>query len=254
MKKIRFAEKNPFLFSFLLLLMLVFVQAVGVGIAQQIELPLNKLTVYTEFILVFLLVIIVARSRWWKEIGFRKPATRASLLLFIPALALPIGNLTFGFSAIQFSMLLNAVLVAAFSGFVEEVTFRGIMLRAFQPRGEWKAVLITTAFFGFIHAINVVAGYDPLYVVIQIFYALAIGFGFGAMAIKGRMIWPLIIAHGLGNFFGLINDGQIGTHLFIVSLAYIILFTGYGIFLMLRKNDESTITMLNVNRENASES
>lgn len=205
MKNFRFAEKHPFFFSFLLLLMLVIAQAVGVGIAQQTGMPLNKLTVYTEFVLAFLLVIIVTRLGWWKEIGFRKAATLASLLLFLPALALPIGNLTFGFSAIQSFALLNAVLVAAFSGFVEEVTFRGLMLRAFLPRGEWKAVLITTAFFGFVHAINVVAGYDPLYVVIQIFYALAIGFGFGAMAIKGRMIWPLIIAHGLGNFFGLIT-------------------------------------------------
>jgi membrane protease YdiL (CAAX protease family) len=254
MNNFRFAEKHPFSFSFLLLLMLVIVQAVGVGIAQQTGLPLNKLTVYTEFVLAFLLVIIVTRLGWWKEIGFRKPATLASLLLYLPALALPIGNLTFGFSAIQPFTLLNAALVAAFSGFVEEVTFRGLMLRAFLPRGEWKAVLITTAFFGFVHAINVVAGYEPLYVVIQIFYALAIGFGFGAMAIKGRMIWPLIIAHGLGNFFGLINNGQIGTHLFIVSLVYIILFTGYGLFLMLRKNDESTKTMLNVNGENTGES
>ena len=137
---------------------------------------------------------------------------------------------------------------------MEEVTFRGLVLRAILPRGEWKAVLISTAFFGFVDAVNVVAGYDPLYVVLQIFYALAIGFGFGAMVVKGRMIWPLIIAHGLGNFFAFINNGQTGTHLYIVSLVYIILFTGYGIFLLLGKNEGSTKPAPNENGKNKEES
>lgn len=237
MENLHFGEKHPFRFSFLMLLLLVVVQAAGVVIAQQMGLPLTSFGGYTEAVLAIILVIIVSRLGWWQEIGFRKPERLASLLLFLPALALTFGNLTFGIAATQVSALLTFAFLAVTSGFVEEVLFRGLMLRAFLPQGEWKAVLIPAAIFGLTHLLNVIAGYEPVYAVIQVCYALSIGFGFGAMVIKGRIIWPLIIAHALGNFFAFINNGQIGAQLLVVSLMYIVLFTGYGLYLMLHEKN-----------------
>jgi len=235
MENITFIGKRPWLFSLLLLLLLIIVQALGVAAAQLMGLPPNTFSVYTEILLTITMIIIVSRMKWWRKIGFRKVDRTASLLIFLPALALVIGNLTFGIAITQMGTLLTFGLLAATSGFVEETVFRGLMLRAFLPRGEWKAVLITAAIFGFTHFMNIFAGYDPLYAVIQVAYALAIGFCFGAMAIKGGVIWPLVIIHALGNFFALINDGQIGLHLYIVSLTYIVLFTGWGLYLLLHK-------------------
>ena len=54
------------------------------------------------------------------------------------------------------------------------------------------------------------------------------------MLVKGRLLWPLIIAHGLGNFAAFLNDGQIGMHLYVVTIVYVVLFTGYGLYLMTR--------------------
>ena len=230
-------ENHPFRFSIFILLTLVIVQGIGVTIASLLGQSPDSFGVYTEIVLSLVLVILISKLGWWQEIGFRKPVHPAKLLLFLPALALPLGNLTFGISVAQMSVLLNFALLAIASGFVEEGLFRGLMLRAFLPRGKWQAVLITTALFGFTHLMNIFAGYEPLYAVVQVCYALAIGFGFGAMAIKGRLLWPLVIAHALGNFFAFINDGQIGPQFFAISIFYIILFTGYGLVLMLRKED-----------------
>lgn len=72
-----------------------------------------------------------------------------------------------------------------------------------------------------------------MYVVLQVAYSLAIGIGFGAMALRGRLIWPLVIAHGLGNFIAFINsDGYAANHLYAVIIVYIVVFTGYSIYLM----------------------
>lgn len=237
MQNLPFPGKHPLQFSVLLLVLILIIQAAGVVIAQQLGLPLTHFSVYSEVILSLILVILVSRLGWWQEIGFRKLERYGSLVLFLPALALPLGNLTFGIAAMPGSALAASAVLALTSGFVEEVVFRGLMLRAFLPQGEWKAALVTAALFGFTHIANVAAGYDALYVVVQICYALAIGFGFGAMAIKGRAIWPLILAHSLGNFIALINNGQIGTQFFLVSLAYIVLFAGYGLYLMIRKSN-----------------
>jgi hypothetical protein len=244
METLNAAEKHPYRFSLILLLLLVFIQSVGVAAATTMELPANSFGVYTEIVLTIILVLLVTRMKWWREIGYRKAAPPAMLLLYLPALVLPIGNLTFGIAVSALPALLNFALLAATSGFVEETVFRGLMLRAFLPRGKWQAVLISTAFFGFTHIINVFAGYEPLYAVIQVCYALAIGFGFGAMVVKGRLLWPLVIAHALGNFFAFINSGEIGLQLYLVSIIYILLFSGYGLYLMLQK-DEKPAAQLN---------
>lgn len=238
MERLNFAEKHPVWFSIIMLLLLVFIQSVGVAAATMMELPPTSFGVITELVLTLLLVVLVSRMKWWRAIGYRKATRPSMLLLFLPALVLPIGNLTFGMAVSALPALLNFALLAAASGFVEETVFRGLMLRAFLPRGRWQAVLISTAFFGFTHIINVFAGYEPLYAVIQVGYALAIGFGFGAMAVKGRLLWPLVIAHALGNFFAFINSGEIGLQLYLVSAVYILLFGGYGLYLMLQKDEK----------------
>jgi hypothetical protein len=235
MKRSTFAERHPFAFSLLLLLLLLVVQGAGVAIAQSRGLPATTFGAYTGLLLALLLAVIVTRLGWWREIGFRSAESPAALLLYLPAFILPLGSLTFGIALSALPALLNFALLAAASGFVEEDTFRGLVLRAFLPRGPWRAVLISAALFGAVHALNVLAGYEPLYALVQIAYALAIGFGFGAMVVKGRLLWPLIVAHALGNFFAFINDGEVGPQLFIVSLTYVLLFTGYGLYLMLRK-------------------
>lgn len=239
MPELNAVERHPFRFALLLLLLLIIVQAVGVGAAQQMGLTPTTFAVYTEALLALILLVIIWRLHWWREIGFRRAPGRTSLLLFLPALVIPLGNLTFGIGMHEGPALLSFALLGLLSGFVEEVTFRGLMLRAFRPGGAWKAVLVPTVLFGLTHALNVLAGYEPLYAAIQIAYALAIGFGFGAMVLKGRMLWPLIIAHGLGNFIAFINAGELGPHLTIVSLVYIVLFSGYGLYLMLRWPDRT---------------
>jgi hypothetical protein len=56
------------------------------------------------------------------------------------------------------------------------------------------------------------------------------------------MLWSLMIAHALGNFMAFINTdsgqitgGEVTAQVWVVSLVYIVLFTGYGLYLMRRK-------------------
>jgi uncharacterized protein len=233
-----FAEKRPWIFSFLILLLLLLVQSAGVAAAQIMGLPARSLAVYSEIALVVLLVIIVSALRWWRKIGYA-PADGQTLLVFLPALALLVDNLTFGIYESHLPALLMFAVLGLASGFVEETVFRGLMLRAFLPRGAWLAVLAPSILFSLSHAANLLAGADPLVTVVQVLYALAIGFGFGAMALKTGRIWPLVIAHGLGNFVAFINtppnaelQGGLLAHFLILTISYIVIFTGYGWYLM----------------------
>jgi membrane protease YdiL (CAAX protease family) len=110
----RFPERRPVLFSFLLVLLLVAIQAMGVVAAERMDLLPTSLQIFTGCAL----------------------ALALSAILFVPALALVVGNLTFGISQAPFMTIVVAAVAAASSGFVEEVVFRGLMLRAFLPRGH----------------------------------------------------------------------------------------------------------------------
>lgn len=238
----KFPEKRPVLFSVLVLLVYFIVQAAGVVSATRLGLPLTTFAFYSQIVLTLILIGVTSGLHWWTDIGFRKPKNWASLWLFLPGLALVIGNLTFGIHVTQIPALILFFSLAIASGFTEEVTFRGLILRAFLPRGAWAAVGISTLFFGFAHLANIFAGSNPAYALLQVAYALAIGFAFGAMALHGRMLWPLILAHGLGNFVAFINTdtgqitgSEITPQVWIISVIYIVLFTGYGLYVMRRK-------------------
>ena len=246
---LRFAERQPLVFSLLILALLLAVNAAGVAAAQAMSLPPQSFSLVTEIVVVIVLAIVVSAMRWWREIGFRKAESPKALLWFLPALALTAGSLSFGIYTTEIRALLVFAVLAAASGFVEETIFRGLMLRAFLPRGAWTAVLVPSVIFGLSHAANLLAGADPLVTGVQILYALAIGIGFGAVAVKTRLIWPLVIAHGLGNFFSFINaptnqalTGSLLTHFLVVTSAYVVLFTAYGLYLMLHKEPVERLT------------
>lgn len=244
MDSARLAERRPVGFSLLILLVFFVVGGGGVAAARSMGRPPTDFVLYSESGLALIVAVIVSKMCWWREIGFRRPARLTHVVLFCPAFVPVVGNLTFGIHVTDASLLVTAAALAAMSGFVEEAAFRGLMVRAFLPRGAWTATLVTTAFFGLAHAGNVVAGFNAIYVIVQVTYALAMGFGFGAMAVKGGLVWPLVIAHALGNFVAFINGdtgqlvggGVVNARVLIVSLVYIVIFTVYGLFLMTRKD------------------
>jgi membrane protease YdiL (CAAX protease family) len=244
MNETRFAERHPIWFSFLLILLLFISGALAVVASQVTKLPPTTFTVYSEMFLVVVLVILISAIRWWRGIGYRAASSARDLLLYTPALVLVIGNLIaniiVGIKVTTLPALLSILLLGLLSGFAEETIFRGLMLRAFLPRGAWTAVLASTGFFGFSHALNVLGGISsPLYVAVQIAYALAIGFCFAAIALKGGLVWPLAVCHGLGNFAAFLSSGKPGgnevTSLMIIGSAiYIVFFTAVGIVVMRR--------------------
>jgi membrane protease YdiL (CAAX protease family) len=250
MARARFAENRPVLFSFLLILLLFSSGALAVVASRIANLPPANFLIYGEVILVVVLTVLISAIHWWKGIGYRPASSSRDLLIYAPALVLVIGNLIvnirLGVAVDTVSAVLNILLLGLLSGFAEETIFRGLMLRAFLPRGAWTAVLASTAFFGFSHALNALGGISsPLYAGVQIAYALAIGFCFAAMALKGGLIWPLVICHGLGNFAAFLSTGTAGGEsvtslMIIVSAAYIVFFTTVGIVIMRQVKDASS--------------
>ena len=117
-------------------------------------------------------------------------------LYFIPLILMSCINLKNGLglpAALPLSILM--MLNLALAGYVEEVIFRGFLFRALLKDGLKSAIIISAVTFGIGHIVNLANTADTVGTLLQVCYAIAIGFMYTLIALKGGSIWPCIIGH-----------------------------------------------------------
>ena len=116
--------------------------------------------------------------------------------------ALTLVNLWAGF-AISYTSLEAVLYVLSMLcvGFIEEMIFRGFLFEAIALDGIKPAIVISSITFGLGHIINLLTNtYVKLIPnLLQVTYAIAIGFVFVIVYYKTKSIWPCIITHGVFN-------------------------------------------------------
>ena len=158
------------------------------------------------------------------------PKDTRRYLYFIPMWILATGNLWGGVSlnykgAGQVIAILSMLLV----GFIEEMIFRGFLFRALlKTNSVLSAVIISAATFGMGHLVNLLSGQATKETVIQVFFAISLGFVFTLVYYKSGKLLPCIIAHSLIDAFSTVAaDSQMGDMIYvwttiIVSAVYCI--------------------------------
>ncbi|MBQ7099295.1 MAG: CPBP family intramembrane metalloprotease [Oscillospiraceae bacterium] len=117
-------------------------------------------------------------------------------LWFLPLAAMSCTNLKNGLTlpaALAVSALMAVNL--AVGGYVEELIFRGFLFRAMCRENLRSAIIVSAVTFGVGHIVNVFNTADLLGVLLQVCYAIAIGFLYTVIAYKGGSLWPGILSH-----------------------------------------------------------
>lgn len=98
-------------------------------------------------------------------------------LYFIPLLFIMSINLWNGV-AMNFSALETALYVFSMFcvGFIEEIIFRGFLFKALYNDNVKLAIVISSVTFGIGHIVNLLNGKDLIPTLLQVCYAIAIGF------------------------------------------------------------------------------
>ena len=98
-----------------------------------------------------------------------------------------------GWTALIFSVS-SMILV----GYVEEMIFRGFLLRAMLAGNTSAAAIIVSALtFGVGHIINLFTGHGSFETIMQILFAVSLGFLFTMVCYRSGSIIPCIIAHSV---------------------------------------------------------
>ena len=117
-------------------------------------------------------------------------------LFFVPLIIMSCVNLKNGLGlnaplAVTLLMMVNL----AMAGYVEEIIFRGFLFRAMAKENLRSAVFVSAVTFGAGHIVNLANTADTLGVLLQVCYAIVIGFLYTIIVYKGGSLLPCIASH-----------------------------------------------------------
>ncbi|MBR2571929.1 MAG: CPBP family intramembrane metalloprotease [Clostridia bacterium] len=115
-------------------------------------------------------------------------------------------------------------------GYVEEVVFRGLLFKAIAKDSLRQGIVISVLTFGIGHISNLFTGHEVAETLLQVLYAVAIGFLFVTLFHFSGSLWPCIITHSLidvnavfvnGENISWINQNVVGpTVIVLICVSY----------------------------------
>ncbi len=201
----------------------------SLGISKIITVPL-------------LLAMALALTVWMRKEGltanFGLCAFRGNprdYLWFLPLVLLLTVNLWQGIrwnlSPLETLLYIASMLLV---GFLEELIFRGLLFKAMLESGVTSAVIVSSLTFGMGHIVNLLNGAEFLPTLLQVLYAVAIGFLFTLLFYKGKSLWPCILTHGIFNSLSVFSVEPDTTGRLVSCLALCLIPAAYSLWLLRR--------------------
>jgi membrane protease YdiL (CAAX protease family) len=190
------------------------------------------------------LYFFVRKNGLTEKYGLCKPQLPArKMLYYIPLLVLLTANLWYGV-AVNRSPLETALYVLSMFcvGFLEELIFRGLLFKAMEKNGVRSAIIVSSVTFGIGHMVNLVngSGAEWLPNLLQVAYAVAIGFAFVMICCRTGSLLPCILTHGIFNgLSAFANEAAVTPQREIISGSLLTLIGGgYALYLALAAKEE----------------
>ena len=218
-------EKNETLFCILLIIAYIIVNSLCIqnfGIEDYRSTIIN--TIFSIFLVI--LIKILKRTSYY---GLTKVTKLKEYLYFIPLLLIVSVNLWNGININNsISEIIFYILTMINVGFIEEIIFRGFLFKMMAKDSIKSAIIVSSVTFGIGHIINLLNGADLIPTLMQICYAISIGYLFVIIFYKSKSLIPCIITHSLVNSLSIFNiENTISlyvssTFLIVVPVVYAI--------------------------------
>ena len=153
-----------------------------------------------------LLITLIVLLKKVKYYGLRKVTDSKKYLNFIPLLLIGTVNLWNGISINNSkSEIICHILTMINVGFIEEIIFRGFLFKMMSKSNVKSAIIVSSITFGIGHIVNLLNGADLIPTLMQICYAISLGYLFVIIFYKSKSLIPCIITHVLINSLSIFN-------------------------------------------------
>ena len=164
------------------------------------------------------------------------PAKR--FLFYIPLAIIASASLWNGMSPrFGFPGTLLFVVSMCCVGFLEEIIFRGLLFRAMEKDNVKTAIIVSALTFGLGHIVNLFngSGRDLAATIVQIIFAVLVGFVLVLIFYRGGSLIPCIVFHSVNNALGAFEaEGTMDPKLQRVLniLLFVVVLGGYLLYLV----------------------
>lgn len=202
-----------------------------------------------NWVFVVLTLAFVAWLGWWDEIRLTRRVDRRELVYLLPLAAMVAVPVVFGLAIPEISLFEGAVLpawasllvvvvgVALGAAIFEEILYRGVLLRALEPRGKLFAGVVTATAFGLTHVSKIILGGSVAEWLPSMLLIIPLGIGLAAVAFRLDTIWPLVVWHFAYDVTSLLGAAQ--STAYVVSLLALIAVVGVMGIWLLRQDDRA---------------
>ena len=204
---------------------------------QPLANPLNKIIGITYsasaafcILQTVVLFAFVRKNNLQKKYGLCKsPVPASRFLYYVPLFILASGNLWNGI-ALHYSLLETVCRIVCMLcvGFLEELIFRGFLFVSIAKDNVKSAIIISSVTFGVGHLINLFngSGMDLVSNLLQIGFAIAVGFLLVTIFYRGGSLLPCIFVHSAINTFGTFaNNAGLTMEMHLLYLGVLIAIT-----------------------------
>lgn len=184
----------------------------------------KSLTALLAIIMTLFLYLWINKMNLKSKYGLVYPSVSAGrLFYYVPLIMIVSVNLWSGIQ-LNYSVIESVLFVISMAGvgFLEEIIFRGFLFKALCKDGLKQAILISSMTFGIGHIINLFTGAELFSTLLQIAYAISIGYLFTILFLCTDSLIPCILTHSAVNSLSCFISEQ-SIMLEIVSSIFLII-------------------------------
>lgn len=192
-----------------------------------------------------ILYFFVRKNGLTEKYGLCRPKLPAAVMLYyIPLFILLTANLWYGVAMNMTPLETVLYILSMFCvGFLEELIFRGLLFQAMAKDDVKTAIIVSSVTFGIGHMVNLIngSGAELLPNLLQVMYAVAIGFAFVMIYCKTKSLVPCIVIHSVFNGLSAFANETVMTPKgqIISGVLLAVIAAGYALYLALAAKEES---------------
>lgn len=202
-------EKNEVTFA--VIMIVVYVVGTSFAEAANASLGIVKL-IPAAFHVLFAAFIFgwIKKNGLIEKYGLFAPKYKATKAwFFLPLIIVACSGIIFGVK-LQYTIPETILYMVSMLcvGFLEEIIFRGFLFVGMAKNNVKAAIVVSSVTFGLGHIVNLLNGKPFFETMVQIIFAVFVGFTLVALFYKGKSLVPCIVFHGVNNALSAIEKSN----------------------------------------------
>ena len=229
-------EKNEITFAVTLIVVYVVGSSIMMNISEAVGMQFLCEMIF-NIVMSAVIFLFIRKNDLTKYLGLCRSEVPAEKMLFYIPLLLPAVMPIFfgiGLSYSPMEMVFRTVSMICV-GFLEEIIFRGFLFKGICKSNVTRAIVISSVTFAVGHIVNLLNGYDIVQQVIQIVYAVCVGFMLVFVFYRTGSIIMCVAFHSINNSltaFATTDWGEASALNMIMLAVRLVIMVAYTVYIV----------------------